>query len=220
MEQPLISCIMPTANREKFIPQAIAYFLDQDYPNAELIIIDDGAQSVESLIPIHPKIRYFYTEPLGTIGVKRNIACEKANGQIIMHWDDDDYYAPDWISTIVAALLSSGADIAGMNRVLFYSPITDATFMYEDTEEDKPWLCGATMTFHKSFWEKHKFADLQVGEDYDFVWNTGAKVVAVDYLHGFIAILHPHNTSIKPVENRRHKKNPSPWKEPIDEPEK
>ena len=211
---PLVSCIMPTANRQKFIPFAIDYFLKQDYPNAELVIIDDGINSSASIIPDHPKIKYFYTEPLGTIGVKRNYACEKALGEIIMHWDDDDYYAPDWITRITDALLTSDADIVGLNRVVFYSPSVDQRWMYEDTEEDKPWLCGATMTYRKSFWQKHPFIDLQVGEDYDFVWNSGAKIFALDYLDGFVAILHAHNTSIKPIENPKHKKHAVGWNMP------
>jgi len=39
---PLISCIMPTYNRRPFLPLALRCFLDQDYPNKELIIVDDG----------------------------------------------------------------------------------------------------------------------------------------------------------------------------------
>jgi len=211
---PLVSCIMPTANRQKFIPFAIDYFLKQDYPNAELVIIDDGIESVASLIPDNPKIKYFYTEPLGTIGVKRNYACEKASGEIIMHWDDDDWYAPDWISKLTDALLTSGADITGLNRVVFYSPSVNKHWMYEDSEEDKPWLCGATMTYRKSFWQQHPFIDLQVGEDYDFVWNSGAKIFALEYTEGFAALLHAHNTSIKPIEDPRHKKYATNWTEP------
>jgi glycosyltransferase involved in cell wall biosynthesis len=214
MNQPLVSCIMPTANRQKFIPLAIDYFLQQDYPNAELVIIDDGLQSTAPLIPDNPKIRYFYSDSIGTIGVKRNYACEKAQGEIIMHWDDDDWYGPQWISKQVEALLTSGADITGLNKVLFYSPSVDKRWVYEDTEEDKPWLCGATMAYRKDFWQQHPFIDLQVGEDYDFVWNSGAKVFAIDYFEGFTALLHPHNTSIKPVENPKHKKNPTSWTEP------
>ncbi|QNK63800.1 glycosyltransferase family 2 protein [Pedobacter sp. PAMC26386] len=203
---PLVSCITPTANRQKFIPFAIDNFLKQSYPNAELVIIDDGINSNASLIPNHPKIKFFYTEPLGTIGIKRNYACGKASGEIIMHWDDDDYYAPDWINRLTDALLTSEADIAGLNRVVFYSPSVDKRWMYEDTELDKPWLCGATMTYRKSFWQQHPFIDLQVGEDYDFIQNSGAKVLASDYTEGFVAILHAHNTSIKPAENPKHKK--------------
>ena len=211
MESPLVSCIMPTANRQKFIPFAIHYFLYQDYPNAELIIIDDGIESAKSLIPDHPRIRYFYSEPLGTIGVKRNYACEKAQVEIIMHWDDDDWYAPDWISKQLEALSTSNADITGLNTVLFYSPAVEKRWVYEDSDMEKPWLCGATMAYRKSFWQEHPFIDIQVGEDYDFVWNSGAKTFALDYFHGFIAILHANNTSIKPVENPRHKKKGTTW---------
>lgn len=214
MDQPLVSCIMPTANRQRYLPLAIDYFLQQDYPNAELVILDDGNESAANLIPDNPKIHYFYTEPIGTIGVKRNAAIERAQGEIIVHWDDDDWYASDWVSRQVEAQLTSGADITGLNQVIFFSPSQDKRYMYVDTEEDKPWLCGATMAYRKSFWKEHSFIDLQVGEDYDFVWNSGGKVFAIDYLEGFVAILHAHNTSIKPVENPKHKKNSMAWKEP------
>jgi glycosyltransferase involved in cell wall biosynthesis len=212
--QPLVSCIMPTANRQKFIPMAIQYFSNQDYPNKELIIVDDGSQSIKPLIPDHPQIKFFYTEPLGTIGIKRNYAIEKADGEIIMHWDDDDYYAPDWISSQIEVHNNSGADLTGLNRVFFYSPSVNKRWMYEDTDEEKPWICGATMSYKKSLWQDHPFVDLQVGEDYDFVWNCGGKIVASNYINGFVAILHPHNTSIKPVEHPKHKKNPTSWVAP------
>ncbi|SHG10418.1 glycosyltransferase family 2 protein [Pedobacter caeni] len=216
-ELPLVSCIMPTANRQKFIPLALEYFLNQDYPNTELLIIDDGITPIGNIIPENLKIRYFYSSPLGTIGTKRNYACERAKGEIIMHWDDDDWYAPDWISRQVAHISKSDADITGLNRVMFYSPSVEKRWIYEDTDSEKPWICGATMAYHKSFWQKHPFIDIQVGEDYDFVWNSGAKISALDYTTGFISILHAHNTSIKPVENIRHKKTGATWKEPTKE---
>jgi hypothetical protein len=49
--QPLVSCIMPTAHRRVFVPQAIRYFLRQDYPNRELIIADDGTDAIGDLLP-------------------------------------------------------------------------------------------------------------------------------------------------------------------------
>jgi glycosyltransferase involved in cell wall biosynthesis len=198
---------MPTANRQKFIPFAINYFLEQDYPNAELVIIDDGLESATLLIPDHPNIRYFYSRPLGTIGIKRNYACEQAKGDIIIHWDDDDWYASDWISKQIEALSSSKADITGLNQVIFYSPAMNKRWRYEDKDIEQPWLCGATIAYRKSFWQAHPFIDIQIGEDYDFVRNTGAKIFALDYPNGFVAILHTGNTSIKPLENITHKKS-------------
>jgi len=192
---------MPTANRQRFINFSIENFLHQDYPNAELIIVDDGVKSCIHLIPDNPKIFYEYTAPLGTIGIKRNIACKKANGEIIMHWDDDDWYAPDWISRQVANLNASDADITGLNKVTFHRYSSDRFLVYEDEDEDHPWLCGATMAYKKSLWQQYQFANLQVGEDTDFLMNSGGKIFPLDYPNGFIGGLHADNVSIKHLEN-------------------
>ncbi|MGY0036925.1 glycosyltransferase family 2 protein [Pedobacter sp. NJ-S-72] len=221
IKSPLVSCIMPTANRQKFIPFAIDYFLQQDYSNAELVIIDDGIESVASLVPDNPKIKYFYTEPLGTIGIKRNYACEQASGEIIMHWDDDDWYAPDWISRLTNALLTSEADITGLNRVVFYSPSVDKRWMYEDSELDKPWLCGATMTYIRSLFGNninlliYKSAKIMtssgIREPKFLLWNT-QKDLLLFYTHTTQALNQSKILSIKnmlptgknPIKKRNH----------------
>jgi glycosyltransferase involved in cell wall biosynthesis len=211
MTLPLVSCIMPTANREKYIPYAVKYFLHQDYPSAELIIVDDGKRSVAPLIPDHPKIRYYYTKPIGTIGLKRNHAIELAKGEIIMHWDDDDWHASDWIRRQVQFLQSSGADITGIRHVHYFSPVANTFWQGDAHNRNNPkakvWLNGATLGYLKSYWKKHHFKDLQTGEDDDFIQHEDAKVYAHDYINGFVAILHPHNTTVKAFENLRHKKN-------------
>lgn len=206
MSKPKVSCIMLTANRPNFVELSVGYFLNSDYRDAELVIIDDGKESVKHLLPDHRRIKYFFTEPLGSIGVKRNYACEKAEGEIIMHWDDDDYYPYDWMTRQVKALEESKADIVGLNQILFYSPLMNKFWNYDNKETDPPWLSGATMAYRKSFWEKHPFKDLQIGEDYDYIWNTGATIYAHDYPNGFIATLHNGNTTLKPFENPKHKK--------------
>lgn len=40
MGENLVSCIMPTYNRRAPVPRAIRYFLRQDYPKRELILLD------------------------------------------------------------------------------------------------------------------------------------------------------------------------------------
>lgn len=207
MSTPYVSCIMPTANRPNFISLATHYFLNQDYRDVELVIIDDGIESVKSEVPDHHRIKYFYTPPLGSIGNKRNYACEKATGEIIMHWDDDDYYAQDWISRQLKALESSDADIVGLNVIVFFSPLVNKFWNYANKDTKRPWLSGATMAYRKSFWEKHHFKDIHIGEDYDYIWNSGAKIYAYDYPDGFIATLHAGNTTLKPFEDPRHKKH-------------
>jgi len=211
MKEPRVSCIMPTADRQKYIPLAIENFLQQDYPNAELIIIDDGTASVSHLLPADSRIKHYYFEQKRSVGLKRNEACKRASGEIIMHWDDDDWHAADWITQQVHFLTSFGADITGIEHVNFYSVITDTLWKGTSLNRNNPnyrgWLNGATLAYRKSFWEKYSFKDLQAGEDSDFLKNSGAILYAHEYIDGFIAILHPRNTTRKYFESPSHKIN-------------
>ena len=113
---------MPTANRRAFVPEAIRLFLAQDYPEKELVVLDDGEDSVADLIPKDPQIRYLSLDHRHSIGAKRNLACAAARADIIAHWDDDDWYAPWRLSCQVAAIVDDEADLSGLARVLFYDP--------------------------------------------------------------------------------------------------
>ena len=102
---PLVSCVMPTFNRRHFVPQAIHYFLRQDYPHKELIIIDDGDEPVSDLIPDDDRIRYLPLDERNTVGMKRNLGCQAANGPLIALWDDDVWQDSWRLSYQVAALI-------------------------------------------------------------------------------------------------------------------
>src|SRR5260370_27892789 len=87
---PLVSCITPTYNRRTFVPRAIEYFHRQDYPNRELVILDDGEDRVADLVPDLPSLRYVALPERLRLGAKRNAAIDASRGEIIVHWDDDD----------------------------------------------------------------------------------------------------------------------------------
>ena len=78
---PLVSCIMPTFNRRPFVTKAIEYFLHQDYKRKQLIIVDDGPDSIQDLVPGDSSIRYIHLRQKRSIGAKRNIACRMAKGE-------------------------------------------------------------------------------------------------------------------------------------------
>jgi glycosyltransferase involved in cell wall biosynthesis len=210
---PKASCIMPTSNRPNYIKLATSYFLNQSYRDAELIIMDDVNNSIEHLVPKHKRIKYFCMDSGILIGDKRNFACGKSSSEIIIHWDDDDYYGPDWIRKSIEAVEQSDADICGLNEILFYSPIQNKYWTYKDTT--KPWLSGATMSYYKSFWESHPFRSIQVGEDHDYIWFNNATIYAHGYYEGFIAILHAHNTTVKPFENVQLNKKGRLWMDEV-----
>lgn len=198
MKTPIVSCIMPTYNRRTFVPRAIGYFLGQDYESKELIIIDDGTDSIADLIPADDRIRYIRMEKKLTVGAKRNLACDEARGDIIVHWDDDDWMAR-WRLSYQAGKLEQ-ADICGLSRVLFFDPAMESAWEYVYPGTLKPWVHGATLCYTKSFWERNPFPDKNVGEDSRFIWNDpDAKIIALTDNRFITALIHPDNASVKRI---------------------
>jgi len=132
---------MPTANRRRFVPQAIRLFQRQDYPNRELVIVDDGGDAVDDLTPPDPAIRYVRLDGARTLGAKRNVGVSLCRGDLIMHWDDDDWMAPCRISCQVAALLAAKAAVCGLDRTLFYDLARGCAYLaqYERSYHEVPY---------------------------------------------------------------------------------
>jgi len=206
---PLVSCIMPTANRRPFVPLAIRQFQAQDYPNSELIILDDGEDAIGDLIPGDPRIRYHRLCLRRSVGAKRNLACEYANGGIIVHWDDDDQMSPSRISYQVRALLREKADLCGVDRILFLGPSPDEAWQYVYPEDESPWVYGGSFCYRKSFWLRNKFEDIDVGEDNEFVWSdVPRKITVLPDNRFYVATIHDANTSPKSTGDARWQRHP------------
>lgn len=194
--QPLVSCLMPTHNRRSFVAQSISYFLRQDYEHRELIVLDDGDDRIEDLVPADPRIRYV---PLGeklVLGEKRNRACELARGDILVHWDDDDWHAPQRLSYQVAELERTGAALCGTGKVLYLEPAAGRAWLYESPATRRRWISG--LCYRKDLWRENRFAHVHVGEDTRFVWNPriAAPLVLPDHRF-FVGVVHGANTSRK-----------------------
>jgi glycosyltransferase involved in cell wall biosynthesis len=194
---------MPTAQRRGFVPTAVERFLHGQPFDAELLILDDGPDAIGDAIPADPRIRYFREERRLSVGAKRNRLCELARGDVIVHWDDDDYYAPWRLRYQVEALLASEADACGLDRVLFHQPDEDRWWEYRYPPGSRPWLHGATLAYRKSFWRRHPFADVQIGEDTRFVWSAGARLLALSDPTFYVGRIHPGNTSPKRTRDPR-----------------
>lgn len=200
MAQPLISCIMPTKNRRAFVAQALRYFERQDYPNKELIVVDDGEDLVVDLASQYPYVCYLAPQYMHSVGGKRNIACEAAHGEIICHWDDDDWYAPTRLSYQVASLLTGEADLTGLHL----QSVLDLEHMQgwhcPDATYPQPGVLGmhhGTLLYWRHLWTKRaRFQDTSDGEDTGFVRrliNLGTRVYTLPCLSQHVYIRHGGN---------------------------
>jgi glycosyltransferase involved in cell wall biosynthesis len=175
--KPLVTCIMPTYNRRSFVPQAIRCFLRQDYPDIELLVVDDGTQPVADCVPESERIRYLHLDQKMTIGAKRNFACEQSRGEFIVHWDDDDWY-PSWrVSAQITALVDRAADLCGSSHVSYYDAVAEQAWEYRYAAPGAAWVAGNTLAYRKSFWQRNKFQNIQIGEDSRFVWTSANKTI-------------------------------------------
>jgi glycosyltransferase involved in cell wall biosynthesis len=195
----LVSCIMPTHDRREFVARSVRHFMRQRHAASELVVVDDGPVSVEDLLPASERIKYLRLPGRASIGQKRNLACERASGAVIVHWDDDDWMAPDWIDVQAGALLGRSADAVGLRRPYFYDPVRRRAWRYEYSRQDRPWLHGGTLCYPKSLWRKNPFPDTSRGEDTRFLWGIGdGKIIDHGHADKYVAYVHAKNASPKP----------------------
>lgn len=207
--RPLVTCIMPTADRRAFVPRAIRYFQQQDYGRRELVILDDGRDRVGDLVPSDRRIRYVELDPRRPLGAKRNLACELARGKLIVHWDDDDWMAGYRLSYQVAELERHDADICGARRLLFFDAGREQAWLFEYPARLQRRLLGNTLCYRRSLWGRRPFLPVAVGEDGRFVRSREARNAVPLADHRFVVgVIHRLNASPKNTADPRWTRRP------------
>lgn len=198
MTLPLVSCIMPTYNRHNYMLRSIKYFLNQDYPNKELIIIDDTPLDLK--LNNIAGIKYIHYDKKYNVGKKRNIAIQNAKGSIIMFWDDDDIYTSDRINIQVADIIKKKCDITVFNNIYYH--MNNKMYITDSKTHKDIWYNGyacGTLTFRKSITKQCKFKNINLGEDVTFlkcVLLKGFKLCSLKNNFKFIYTKHNNNTFV------------------------
>lgn len=108
MTTPLVSVILPTYNRLKYLRPAVKSVFAQTLSDWELIIADDGSdsQTREFLRTLQnpPRVNVVWLSHTGNPSVVRNAALREARGEYIAFLDSDDLWMPTKLARQVAAL--------------------------------------------------------------------------------------------------------------------
>ena len=99
---PFFSIVMPCYNRADIIGGVIAAVLHQEYPDFELLLVDDGSQdNLRDIVATlaDSRVRYFYKEN-GERGAARNYGAQRARGQYINFFDSDDEMYPNHLQVV------------------------------------------------------------------------------------------------------------------------
>lgn len=115
--KPLVSVIMPCYNAAPYVAEAVASALGQSHGNVELIVVDDGSRDgsdaiLARLAEAHAgRLHLLFTNRAGPYPA-RNLGLKHARGEYIAFLDADDWWQPDALEKLYAALDGHDADLA------------------------------------------------------------------------------------------------------------
>lgn len=200
---PLVTAILPTRGRQEFAAAALACWRAQTWPSKELIILDDADdpsfpdgfqfQPAWGGSPAGLYYSRLHSEKRKTIGYKRNLACQLALGEFIIHFDSDDYSAPERMADQVMRLLQSGKSVTGYHSIKF----TDGTSWWQ-YQGYSGWAFDSSLCYRRAFWrEIAQFADANDGLEESFRAAAIRRndFVSVDGHELLLASIHSDNTS-------------------------
>lgn len=195
-----ITLITPTAERPRHLILLYEIVCNQKFEwEWEWLIHDSSFRPNPFFENLKDKrVHYIYTEEKLSIGTKRNRLCERAQGDYIAHFDDDDFYAPNYLQHLFAHFEDNdfftfsswfcyhqasdqffyfGADHQ-MESCFILNPVSSLplhAFTPSETEEEKQSRIehamkgyGFTYAYKRELLKKCTFPDLSFGEDRTF----------------------------------------------------
>ena len=103
MKPPLISCIVPVYNCERYVREAVESIFAQTYRPLELIVADDGStdHTPEVIGNYRERLIYLRQNNQGYAAAK-NLGLSGAHGDFIAFLDADDLWHPEKLATQIA----------------------------------------------------------------------------------------------------------------------
>jgi hypothetical protein len=192
---PKISCLCVTKNTYNFISRSIECFLNNIYPNKELIVVYESNNEYISKIKTNydnDNIKYIEVniDPKKTLGELRNISIEESTGDYICQWDDDDFHNPLrlWEQYRNCKINNKGGSI--LNRWIIYDGYNDKFLTRERTD-----LLGWEGTFlYKKNEIKELYPAISQGEDTEFIEKIEHDLSVLDKPELYVYCVHSKNT--------------------------
>ena len=205
---PFVSICTPTFNRRPFIPYTIKCIQSQDYPldKIEWIIIDDGTDKIEDLVKDLSFVKYYKYDKKMSLGKKRNLMHKKSKGDILVYFDDDDFYPKDRVSHAVDILTKNpNALCAGSSEIFIYFKHIQKIYKFGPYGPNH--ATAGTFAFKKKLLEISSYDDnAAIAEEKQFLKNYTIPFVQLDPMKTILVFSHDHNT----FDKRKLLENPHP----------
>lgn len=179
---PSISVVVCSYNGGRTIGECLEGVSRLEYPDFEVVVVDDGSTDATAQIAGANDVRLISTQNRG-LSEARNTGMRAATGEIVAYIDDDTRPDPHWLTYLAAGFLRSDhAGIGGPNvsptgdgfvaDCVACAPGNPVHVLLSDTEAEH--IPGCNMAFRKDYLEALGGFDARfrvAGDDADLCWR-------------------------------------------------
>jgi len=181
-DSPRVSVVVCSYNGERVIRECAEGLSRLEYPNFEVIVVDDGSTDATAAIARDYGFKVISTENRG-LSSARNTGLEHATGELIAYLDDDAYPDPHWLSYLANTFMTTDyAGVGGPNipprgdgfiaECVANAPGGPLHVMLTDTQAEH--IPGCNMAFRTACLKPIGGFDPQfrvAGDDVDVCWR-------------------------------------------------
>ncbi len=163
--------IVVCLNSEKTLGRCLRHLFDQDHPNYEVIVVDDGSTdgtvAVAEAASSDGELKLVRSRRNRGCPAARNLGLREARGEIVAFLDADGFAAQDWLSRLTACF-AADASIGGAASTVFF-------------DENPLVLNGAGGTVNRQGWAadlsmNRSYEDVQIAEEALYPMGCGMAV--------------------------------------------
>ncbi len=211
----LVSIVIPAYNGAETLPQCLEACLAQDYPNTEVIVVNDGSTDATSEVAARFEGVVVVSQENQGPAAARNHGARVARGDVLAYTDADCIPRPEWISALVARLdddvvaVGGTYDIANPASRLARVVQAEIAVRHSQFEEAVDFLGSFNVAYSKEafeavggFEESYTWAS---GEDNDLAYKLQDAGGCLRFTRGaVVAHFHPEGLWSYLQTQRRH----------------
>lgn len=182
-DYPKASVVVCSYNGAKTLDRCLTSLKEINYPNYEVILVDDGStDNTQEIAARHPWVKNIRQENKG-LSFARNVGAHASGGDVIVYTDSDCMADPDWLYYLLGTLLSG--DYAGVGGPNISPPAENWVQACVSAAPGGPnhvlltdvvaeHIPGCNMAFHRWAFDQVGGFDPEyrkAGDDVDFCWR-------------------------------------------------
>ena len=223
MNNPLVSIIIPTYNREHLINETLDSVLAQTYINWECIVVDDGSTDntfdiADEYCKKDSRFQY-HKRPINRnkgANASRNYGFELSNGVYVNWFDDDDIMLKDFIlfkvDTIknIDIVITSGIIVDKNKRFIKDFNFSNVYNLYKQFGLGQTKIITNSVMFRRSFLEEKKLFDLKItrGQETEFFLRVFLQVDETKYkVSNFKSFMYRQHSDSKSFRSKKYVKS-------------